>query len=313
VETKWNDKYLYTKAEWKKRVKRDFVKYVYEDEFFDIVVPLHEDAAYELSGPPITQWCTSTKIDSYFNKYASKEYPLYMIRDKRQIVTLGKGSGEPRPLYQVHFDGCLWCDWEDSHFDFASFLKQNEKMKMFFKPMFMKKLKTAVFSTKYFFATITELYEDKAIELRLFRLLKRHISKSEVSIVDTQSMRVIFKKFGYHRVLDYIFSKLDENIRQLRIEMRHYNDVGYCLPERIGKYKNLEILDLEGFVKKIPASIGELKKLSVLSLRRNKVKTIPEEIKNIKSLVIMDLRFNEISPELLQTTKNVYVKHGKSN
>jgi hypothetical protein len=315
VESKWEEKYLFSKAEWKRTVKRKHVQYVYEDESFDIVIPTSEYASYELAGPPISKWCTATKFDSYFHRYA-KDGPIYMIRDKNQIISHGKCAGEPKPLYQVHFESGLFCDREDNHFDLVNFLNKNAKVKKFFKPRFVQAMKRATFSSRVMVTAAVELYnEDGFFIKRFIKIFKEYLQKESgsVSIGDYNLTALLCKEIGYHRVLDYVFQHLAENIDALHIRFRNYKGDGYNLPWSLGRFKMLKTLELDGFVKKIPESIGDLENLSLLLIGKNKVKTIPETIIKCKRLEIIDLKKSDIDITTLKIKKNVYVKHGKIN
>jgi hypothetical protein len=129
-----------------------------------------------------------------------------------------------------------------------------------------------------------------------------------VTITDIGTYGLVFKIFGYQYTLNYIFKHLNPKIIKLHIKLCGAEEsVGYDVPHTLGRLKNLKHLVLEGFVKKIPESIGELEKLSLFSLYRNKVKTIPKEVNNLKSLEILDIRYTKIERDELQIPKNIYV------
>lgn len=313
VEKYWEEKFLFSKEEWKKKVKRKFVKYVYEDEFFDVVIPLSEEASYELAGPPISRWCTAVKADSYFDRYAI-EGPMYMIRDKSQIITCGKGSGEPRPLYQLHFPSGHFCDRDDNEFDLARFLNKHQKLKEFFKSQFIAAMHNAAFSDRVLINACMDLYGDAFFMHRLRKIFKQWFrTQLEIKLTDHGFITPLFEYFGYDKMLNYIFEHINENVKLIQIKFKNYTGEGYCIPDSIGNLKKLTSLEFEGFVKKIPESIGKLENLSLLLLGKNKVKSIPETVKNCKRLEIIDLRNSDIDITTLKTQKNVYVKYGKDN
>ena len=39
--------------------------------------------------------------------------PLFIIRDKSNVVESGKGAGEPKPMYQFHFESNNFMDEDD--------------------------------------------------------------------------------------------------------------------------------------------------------------------------------------------------------
>jgi hypothetical protein len=316
VDLFWEDKYLFTKAEWKKTVKRKYVKCIYEDDEFDVVVPLHEDASYELAGPPITQWCTAVKNDSAFHRYHA-DGPLMMVRDKSQMITFGKAKGEPRPICQIHLSSSLFCDREDNEFDLVKWLNKNEKLKQFFRPYFMESLRTTkrLYAISHvFFATLIELYPSKAVELKIFKLLRLMLADAvHLNIEEHGVIGTMCKAYGHARILDFVFKHLNEKIYEFSVRFRNYTGEGLEIPKSIGRFTQLRKLTLIGFVKKMPEAIGQLENLSVLSLGKNKVKTIPNDIKQCKNLEIIVLSNSDIKPDTINVNKKVFIKHGKIN
>ncbi len=74
------------------------------------------------------------------------------------------------------------------------------------------------------------------------------------------------------------------------------------IPSEISELKNLEVLTLNHTnIVAIPATIGELKKLKNLDLSNNKLESLPNSIGQLKKLEILDLANNKL--RLLPTTQ----------
>jgi hypothetical protein len=290
VRVHWQEKYLYSKTQWKQRVRRNQVRYLYEDERWDVVVPLTQEASYALAGPPLTRWCTAVKQDSYYENY-KVEGNLYMIRDKTQVVTTGKAAGEPRPLYQVHLRRGEFFDHENEDFDFGKFLGENEELKKFFLPIFLHHFKRIKLTDTAFINIIMNVYKDERIKKILMEKCKDFIrnEKRRLYISDWGGFYFMVQAFGHQRFLDIILRCAQPTLVELKIDFHNYHDEGLEISPQITRLKKLEKLSLNGFVKNISKRISQLENLYVLSLCRNKVKSIPESIRKSKTLEVVHL------------------------
>jgi Leucine-rich repeat (LRR) protein len=89
-----------------------------------------------------------------------------------------------------------------------------------------------------------------------------------------------------------------QNLEQLMIDGDFFLNPKYkikVLPAEIGKLINLEVLSLnDQVIEKIPVEIGNLAQLHTLNIRDNLLSKIPDEIGNLKQLKYLDLKANEI-------------------
>ena len=75
------------------------------------------------------------------------------------------------------------------------------------------------------------------------------------------------------------------------------------IPEGIGNYKNLMALHLDGILKSLPKSIGDLKNLQFLSIPNNpNLTTLPLEVAKLPNLKVINAQNNpklQIPDEIL--------------
>jgi len=78
------------------------------------------------------------------------------------------------------------------------------------------------------------------------------------------------------------------------------------LPERIGEFKDLEILFLHGNrLVTLPDSIGNLTNLRILELMSNNLVTLPENLGKLVNLNRLNLRFNDQMTSLPESIGNL--------
>ena len=197
-----------------------------------------------------TRWCTSAPGLSYFNSYI-KQGPLYVLVD-RSDTELGDISGLPKHRYQFHFGSNSFMDVNDRGINLVDFLiKEEEGLKEFFKPEFMKGL-----------------------------------SNSDGTEVNVEYPRDTASKFIALYGFDEFFNDLPDNLGRLDFikSSGGYGrdsdtDLIISIPPTIGRFKSMYALHLDGILKELPKEISNLSDLMFLSLPNNKnLKSLPREM-----------------------------------
>ncbi|ONK57027.1 uncharacterized protein A4U43_C10F15820 [Asparagus officinalis] len=91
-----------------------------------------------------------------------------------------------------------------------------------------------------------------------------------------------------------------DSLQELRLAMNGFSD---HIPDWIGDFKNLRILDLyqNNFYGSIPEAIGRLSSLEILGLSRNQLnETVSENIGQLSRLITLDLTFNTLNTTLTE-------------
>jgi|19_taG_2_1085344.scaffolds.fasta_scaffold00015_125 hypothetical protein len=258
-----------TKAEQKEKRKREDVKYLYDGNRWEVVAPKTKAVSCDMAGAPLTRWCTASANYSYFERY-NPQGPLYIIRDKNDIVTSGgKGEGEPRPKYQFHFPSNQYMDQDDRSVNLEQLLTTGgelEELKGFFKHEFAKALN------------------------------KDFGDQVQINYPGDQISRFI-GLYGFEEFLD----KLPKSLKRFDFEKsknRAYGDKKDKLPAqplhpKILNFPNLEVLHIEGLLSELPEDISKLQNLIFISIPDNpSLKTLPESLADLPKLEVLNVRFN---------------------
>ena len=263
-----------TKAEQKEKRKREEVDYLYDGDRWEVVVPKTKAVSCDMAGAPLTRWCTASSNWNYYERY-SKDGPLYMIRDKNDIVTSGgKGEGEPRPKYQFHFPSNQFMDVDDRSVDLQKLLSvggELSELREFFKDEFAKFLN-----------------KDYGDEVR-------------VSYPNDKVSKFI-SLYGF----DEFFDKLPKSLKRFDFEVsgkiNGMDVASQPLHPKILSFPNLEILHIEGILNSIPEEIGKLSNLTFISIPNNpELTSLPESIADLNNLQVLNIRNNpkvELGPRL---------------
>jgi len=239
---------------------RDDVDKVYEDDKWLILVPKSKEASCHYGGGQ-TRWCTASKSSNYYDHY-SKQGPLYMMMYKEDA---GKAPAENRS-HQFHFESNSFYNAEDRSIDLGSFFATYPELKPFFKEKF------ATFMGKDY---------GKQVQLRYPN--------------DTASKYISI--YGF----DEFFEALPETLERLDIEISNNRGYGqkdqktpaFRLPDDITRFKNLEMLHIEGMLSELPDEVGELKNLQFISIPNNpNLVHIPEAIANLPNLEVLNVKNN---------------------
>ena len=238
---------------------RDDVEKVYEDDKWRILVPKSKEASCHYGGGE-TRWCTASKSSNYYDHY-SKQGPLYMMMYKEDA---DKSPAESRS-HQFHFESNSFYNAQDRSIDLGPFFATYPELKPFFKDKFAK------FMEKDF---------GKQVQLRYPN--------------DTMSKYIAI--YGF----DEFFEALPETLERLDIEVstRSYGDKdtktpGFRLPDDIARFKNLEMLHIEGMLSELPDDIGQLNNLQFISIPNNpNLVHIPEIIATLPNLEVLNVKNN---------------------
>ena len=204
-----------------------------------------------------TRWCTSSPGLDWFNRYINKG-PLYVvIPNKSPDDRFGEKSGLPAKRYQFHFPDNQFMDEYDRQQDLIALLNGPMKeLKNYFKPEFAKGLTTG---------------------------------DGQIFTVNNFSSGNVGKFIALYG-LDDLINSLPDTLQELSISDKDKKH-NIRVPETIGRFKNLTMLALDGFVDKVPQSICQLDKLNFLSLMDNpQLKEIPECIGNLPNLWFLNLK-----------------------
>ena len=199
-----------------------------------------------------TRWCTSAPGLSYFNTYI-KQGPLYVLVD-RTDTEVGEISGLPKHRYQFHFPSNQFMNTDDRQINLVEFLLgEEEGLREFFKPEFMKGLSNA--------------------------------DGTEISV---EYPKDAASKFIALYGFDKFFDDLPNNLGRLdfiktsgssRYGQESAKDLNIKIPSSIGRFKNMYALHLDGILDELPSEISNLEDLMFLSLPNNKnLKSLPKEM-----------------------------------
>jgi len=209
-----------------------------------------------------TTWCTSSPGLTYFDGYIGRG-PLYVVipNKARPFKSYGKETGEvsglPADRYQFHFPDNQYMDADDRPINLIDFLNTNEEgLKQFFKPEFMKGLTTN---------------EGK---------------KVTVNYPDDSSSKFI-ALYGF----DEFFETLPETIQRLEFVVKSGSKLNLNVPASIGNFRELTAIHFVGCVASMPESMCNLQKLQFLSLPENpNLQRLPECIGSLPRLSVVNIK-----------------------
>ena len=240
---------------------RDDVEKVYEDDKWRILVPKSKEASCHYGGGD-TRWCTASKSSNYYDHY-SKQGPLYMMMYKEDA---GKSPSENRS-HQFHFESNSFYNAEDRSIELGTFFATYPELKPFFKDKFGSYIK------KDF---------GKQVQLRY----------------PTDTMSKYIAIYGF----DEFFEALPETLERLDVEISNRNSYGnnddqkspaFRLPDDIVRFKQLEMLHIEGMLSELPDDIGQLQNLQFISIPNNpNLVHIPESIADLSNLEVLNVKNN---------------------
>ena len=237
---------------------RDDVEKVYEDDKWRILIPKSKEASCHYGGGD-TRWCTASKSSNYYDHY-SKQGPLYMMMYKEDA---GKSPSENRS-HQFHFESNSFYNAEDRGIDLGPFFATYPELKPFFKDKFSSYLK------KDF---------GKQVQLRYPN--------------DTMSKYIAI--YGF----DEFFEALPDSLERLDIEISNSrnrtddNTPAFRLPDDIVRFKQLEMLHIEGMLSELPDELGQLENLQFISIPNNpNLVHIPESLADLPSLEVLNIKNN---------------------
>jgi hypothetical protein len=209
-----------------------------------------------------TRWCTSSPGLTWFDRYI-KDGPLYVVipnspRKFTGSMDIGEESGLPAFRYQFHFPSNQYMDPADRQIDLVDFLgKQEQGLKDFFKPEFMKGLTSG--------------------------------GGNKVSVnYPGDSASKFIALYGFEE----FFETLPENIIRLEFVKKEGGEAfNLKIPSSIGRFKEISSLHLVGCVAEIPEAICELDKLQFLSLPNNpNLKPLPSCVANLPRLSVVNVK-----------------------
>jgi hypothetical protein len=243
-----------TKAEVKQKVIAENVELIIDGERWDIISPKTKEAAVVVSGPPLTRWCTAADGYNHFENY-HRQGKLYIIRDKTVIVQSGRGAGQPKPIWQFHFETNSFMDVDDRRVDIMDILQKNQELKKMFRPLMAK-----------------HFLSSKMVQIKYPN--------------DNVSKFIVL--YGFDEFLD----SLSPDITELDIDCQGASPtVNFALPRSIRRFKKLECIYLQKCVSSVPEEIGELSELQNLSLPNNPMlKTLPRSLVKLKKLITLNIR-----------------------
>ena len=240
---------------------RDDVEQVYEDDKWRILVPKSKEASCHYGGGD-TRWCTASKSSNYYDHY-SKQGPLYMMMYKEDA---GKSPSENRS-HQFHFESNSFYNAEDRSIELGPFFATYPELKPFFKDKFASYMK------KDF---------GKQVQLRYPN--------------DTMSKYIAI--YGF----DEFFEALPETLERLDVEISNRSNYGnkddqktpaFRLPDDISRFKQLEMLHIEGMLSELPDDLGQLQNLQFISIPNNpNLVHIPEVIADLPNLEVLNVKNN---------------------
>ncbi|XP_039162939.1 disease resistance protein RUN1-like [Eucalyptus grandis] len=132
-----------------------------------------------------------------------------------------------------------------------------------------------------------------ALEVVQRKKVSENLKVIEIYLHEKDSRLLEMLKF---EEIDYsIMCKLARGLRMLRT-MALIDSWIAKLPKTIGGLESLLELDLTRTrIRKLPASIGNLKKLRKMSMLQAPIKKLPKEIGGLESLLVLDLNYTKIT------------------
>ena len=216
-----------------------------------------------------SNWCTSGPGLTFFEGYI-KNGPLYVIFPQNDNGQVGQRTGLPQERYQFHFPSNQFMDREDHGVDLVKFLSQKApEIKELFKPEFMK------------------------------GLIKPGTGKLVIDYPSSSTGKFV-ALYGF----DELFDAIPETVTSLKITNSSRETIDFVVPDTISKFKSLESLVFDNFIKSLPESISQLSRLSILSLPNNKnLEKLPASLIRLEDLSFINLKNsnpNVIIPEELK-------------
>lgn len=218
--------------------------------------------SYQEPGKGETRWCTSSPGLTWFDRYI-KDGPLYVVIPNKGTKyqsdkEFGDVSGLPSLRYQFHFPSNQFMDPADRQINLVDFLNTNEEgMKEYFKPEFMKSIAG---------------------------------EKGDKVVIDypSDSSSKFMALYGF----DEFFDTLPQNLKRFTFKntSKSGDNINLNLPSDIGRFKELQALNLIGCVSSIPDEICSLTNLQYLSLVDNKnLQKLPECLGDMPNLMVLNM------------------------
>jgi hypothetical protein len=192
---------------------------------------------------------------SWFDRYI-KDGPLYVVY-RPNDPKVSQNTGLPVERYQFHFQSNQFMDKDDRQQNLIELLNgPMSELKQFFKPEFAKGLTVG----------------------------------GEKLEIDSFTSGAVGKFIGLYG-LDELFQSIPDTITEFIIKNRENNGIIINIPEDISKFQNLEMILLDNCINKVPDSICQLKKLTLISLLNNKdLKSIPDCIAELPELLFLNVK-----------------------
>lgn len=231
---------------------------------------------FHLDNEDESRWCTSSPgTDTWFERYI-KDGPLYVVFPNNDKGEVGKKTGLPKERYQFHFPSSSFMDRRDRSVNLVELLNgPMSELKEQFKSQFAKGLSS------------------------------QSGEKVEVNYPDSSAGKFI-ALYGFEE----LFNSLPDNIERLFVTNKSKENIALDVPPSLGRFKNLSVLLFQNIVKTLPENIGELSKLTIISLPENKdLVALPESIVNLEDLSFIQLKGSnpnvKIPEDLLETLDDV--------
>jgi hypothetical protein len=208
-----------------------------------------------------TSWCTSKLDGTYFEYYlVKKPGPLYVILPNN-ATEFGKKTGLPKERYQFHFPESQFMNRRDRQIDLIAFLNgPAAELKEYFKPQF-----------------ITDFTSNNDEVLNI--------------VYTSQNSGNAISKYVALYGFDDLFDNLPTTFKRMSFQNRGTEALYLNVPPSIAKFKDLEALTFENFIKELPKEVCELKNLALLALPNNKdLQTIPECLVDLPELSFITLK-----------------------
>jgi len=161
---------------------------------------------------------------------------------------------------------------------------------------------------------------NNASEPGFSRYLNDLVDIADIAVLDFA--RLVFDKtgFGVNFLFDNGSSEDISHVIRKNISDHGYLNLRYShiknLPDEVGDFTALTRIDLSGnLLKKLPESIGRLKKLDCLLAYDNKISALPESFSGLGSLRHLDVRLNNLKkfPEQITELGKLEILYIESN
>ena len=161
---------------------------------------------------------------------------------------------------------------------------------------------------------------NNASEPGFSRYLKELVDIADIDVLDFA--RLVFDKtgFGVNFLFDNGSSKDISGVIRKTISTHGYLNLRYShikrLPDEVGNFSELTRIDLSGnLLRCLPESIGKLKNLDCLIIYENKISVLPESFSKLTSLRHVDIRFNNLKkfPEQITELSKLEILHIENN